>query len=248
MGTDMKRWAVWFGMSLVLMIVASYAWTDRHHLLPGFAAEQPQPPTEATYAEAQEAQKMVAVSGPLADAMLGQKPANVLTLPPVVEQTSAVDRVGESPVGTSTELLKKTFRVNGIVDLPFEIPAHAATPTLHGTYRSFLGQSGIKQSEVKQSNVPQSGGQDGDSASSVSISSDAAADVEFLVLNERQFGDFINGRPADAIFSADSAHDGEVNFSLPPSLSKSTWYYLVFRNGSPTGDKKIVQADFRVDF
>jgi hypothetical protein len=69
-----------------------------------------------------------------------------------------------------------------------------------------------------------------------------------MVLNERQFTDFINGHPGDAMFSADSAHDGEVNFSLPPTLSKSTWYYLVFRNSSPTGDKKVVQAEFRVDF
>jgi hypothetical protein len=242
METHMKPWAVWFGTSLVLVIVASYAWTHWRHLLPGFAADQPQQQTEAPYAEEKEAQKMIVVAGPLADAILRQKPANVVTLQPIAEPTSAVDRVGESPVGTSTELLNKTFRVNGIVDLPFEIPAHAATPTLHGTYRSFLGRG------IKQGNVPRSGEQDGDSASRVSISSDAAADVEFLVLNERQFGDFINGRPGDAIFSADRAHDGEVNFSLPPSLLKSTWYYLVFRDGFPAGDKKIVQADFRVDF
>jgi len=228
METDMKRWAVWLATSLVLVIVASYAWTHWRHLVPGFAADQTPPQPAATYAEAEEAQKMVVVTGPLADASLRQKPANVVTLQPIAQPTSASDRVGESPVGTTAELLNKTFRVNGIVDLPFEIPAHAATPTLHGTYRSFLGQSA--------------------SASSVSVSSDSAADVEFMVLNERQFTDFINGRPGDAMFSADSAHDGEVNFSLPPTLSKSTWYYLVFRNSSPNSDKKAVQANFRVDF
>jgi hypothetical protein len=237
MSIEMKRWAVWLTTGLVLLVVAPYAWTHWRHLVPGIAADQPPKQTEATYAEVEEAQKMVVVTGPMADAMLRQKPANVVTLQPIAEQTSAADYVGESPVGTSTKLLNKTFRVNGIVNLPFEIPAHAATPTLHGTYRSFIQQSAIKSS-----------GQTSGSAQGVSISNDSVADVEFMVLNERQFGDFINGRPGDAIFSADSTHDGEVNFSLPPTLSKSTWYYLVFRNGSPTRDKKVVQAEFRVDF
>lgn len=243
MGIEMKQWTVWLTTSLVLVIGASYAWTHKGHFLPGFAAERPPQQPEATYAEAEEAQKLVVVTGPLADAMLRQKPANLVTLQPIAQQTTAAGDAGQSPVGSSTELLHKTFRVNAIVDLPFEIPAHAATPTLHGTYRSFLAPSGSRQS-----NLEPSGGQQGDSASHVAISSDTAADVDFLVLNERQFGDFINGRPGDAMFSADSAHDGEVNFSLPPTLSKSSWYYLVFRNASPAADKKVVQADFRVDF
>jgi hypothetical protein len=230
------------------VIVTSYARTHWRHLVPGIASDQPQQLTEATYAEAEEAQKMVVVAGPLADAILQQKPANVVTLQATAQETSAADRVGESPVGTSTELLNKTFRVNGIVNLPFEIPAHAATPTLHGTYRSFLGQSSLGQSSLGHGSLGKSSVKPTAGQQSDSISSDSAADVEFMVLNERQFGDFINGRPGDAIFSADSTHDGEVNFSLPPTLSKSARYYLVFRNGSPAGDKKVVQADFRVDF
>jgi hypothetical protein len=159
----------------------------------------------------------------MADYYQSQKPSDVETLQPVAHRTPAADRVGESPVGTSATVLNKTFRVKGIVDLPFEIPAHASTPTLHGTYRSFVQQS------------------DGSS-------SDSAADVEFLLLNEKQFGEFLNGHPGDALFSADSAHDGEVNVSLPPTITQAAWYYLVFRNSAQGKDKKVVQADFRVDF
>jgi len=226
----MKRWLVWLVASLVPVTVGSYAWTHRRHFLPATAADQA--PPEATYAEAQEAQKMVVVTGPMADYVLRQKPANVVTLQPISHQTSAADRVGESPVGTSTALVSKTFRVNGIVNLPFEIPAHASTPTLHGTYHSFIQQSAIQQTGAQPGGSPS-----GDSA-----------DVEFLLLNEKQFNDFLNGRPGDAAFSADSAHDGEVNFSLPPTLAQPVWYYLVFRNTTPDAGKKFVQADFRVDY
>jgi hypothetical protein len=223
----MKTWLGWLTASLLLMIVASYAWTHRHFTPAAVAEPAPQP--EATYAEAQEAQKMIVVTGPMADYVLHQKPSDVETIQPVSHKVSELDRVGESPVGTSSSILDKTFRVNGVVDLPFEIPAHAASPTLHGKYRSFVQQGGT---------------------SGITSTSDASADVEFLLLNQQQFDDFVNGRPADALFSADSAHDGEVNFTLPPTMTQATWFYLVFRNGSQTKDKnkKVVQADFRVDF
>ena len=117
--------------------------------------------------------------------------------------------------------MRKTFGVATIVDVPFELPAHASTPQLRGTYRSFLLDA---------------------------ESGDATADVEFLLLNQRQYGDFLNGRPAEALFSADGAHDQEVNTSMPPTLDQPGKYYLVFRNNSSGGEKKVVQADFRVDF
>lgn len=216
----MQKWLNRAAVILVLVIVGSYAWKHMPHAAV-VTAEQTQP--NSTYAEAQEAQKMVVVTGPLADYYQSQKPSNVDTLQPIAHKTSTLDRVGESPVGTGASILNQTFRVKGIVDLPFEIPAHAATPKLHGTYRSF-----VQQGE--------------------SSSSDSTADVEFLLLNEKQFSEFLNGHPGDTLFSADSAHDGEVNFSLPPTMLQPAWYYLVFRNGSQGKEKKVVQADFRVDF
>ena len=76
--------------------------------------------------------------------------------------------------------------------------------------------------------------------------SDTDADVEFHVLNDEEFSNFLNGKPSEALFSADATHNQEVNASLPPTLNHPATYHLVFLNESRK--KKVVQADFRVDF
>ncbi len=43
-------------------------------------------------------------------------------------------------------------------------------------------------------------------------------------------------------------HCQEVNTYLPPTFAQPARYYLVFRNNSRANGKKLVQADFRVDF
>ena len=133
-----------------------------------------------------------------------------------------------SPAGTSTTLLHKTFNVTSIVNVPFDLPAHASTPQLRGTYQSFPVQGNVKQASERFS--------------------DQSADVEFLVLNEQQYADLLNGRPGDALFSTDAASNGEVNFTMPPTFGQPMKYFLVFRNASPSVGKKAVQADFRIDF
>jgi hypothetical protein len=216
--------------SFVLVLVGSYAWVHRHHV-PVAPATVQSPQSEATYTEAQDAQKMVTVTGPMADYVQRQKPsgaeesgeAKTETLQPISRKASASDHVGDSPVGTSAAILHKTFKVTGSFDVPFDLPPHASTPQLHGTYRSFAEQGS-------------------------SLSSDSGADVEFLLLSEQQHSDLLSGRPADAVFEADSAHDGEVNFSLAPTLDQGARYYLVFRNGAQKQGKKVVEADFRVDY
>ena len=212
-------------VSCALVLVGSYAWINRHQAGAVIAvptAEQA-PATEAPYAEVREAQKSVTLAGPMADYMSRQEPSKVETLPPISRKASASDHVGGSPVGTSNTILHQTFKVAGIVNLPFEIPAHAANPQLRGTYRSFVKQAGTQ-------------------------SSDTAADVEFLLLNEQQYAEFLNGRSGEAVFSAEDAHNQEVNTGLPPTLDQPAKYYLIFRNNSHDAGKKVVQADFRIDF
>jgi hypothetical protein len=138
------------------------------------------------------------------------------------EQVATVDRVGSSPLGTSQAILNKTFTVHTSVAFPFEIPAHAAMPRLRGAYKSYVGKVGIK--------------------------SDDAANVDFFVLTEEQYPDFANGRASETLFSADAAHEQNVDVSLPPSMNEPKKFYLVFRN-TPGGDsKEVVQADLSVDF
>jgi hypothetical protein len=236
----MQRWLGWLAVSFVVVLVGSYTWVHRH-TVPIPAAETVAD-NHPSYDEERQAGQMVTVSGPMADYVLRQKPANVETnvetLQPIsyAVKPSVVDHVGDSPVGTSSALLHKTFNVAAIVDVPFELPAHASNPQLRGMYRAFLGGSG------------QGASQQGDVRRAGDNSEDGAAGVEFLLLNEQQYADFLSGHPGDALFSADRASAQEINVSMPPTYAQPAKYHLVFRNGTSAGGKKAVQADFRLDF
>lgn len=139
--------------------------------------------------------------------------------PQPLRKPNAADLIAPSPVGTGGVILRKTFTVSSAVNFPFIIPAHAATPQLHGHYQSFAGQE----------------------------ATDDGADVGFLLMNEAQYTEFIHRRPVDSLFSVDASHDQDINFGLPSSLSQPARFYLVFRN-VPGESKKIVKADFSVEF
>lgn len=221
---------------LVLILTASYAWTHMRKaslIAPATAIPVENRFTPPTYAEAQEAQRLVTMSGPLADYMAhhqgtSQSPeagpqaeSQVETLEEAPAKTVvASDHVGGSVVGSSLRIVNRTFRVQSTVQVTFEVPAHAATPRLRGTYESFFKQAG----------------------------SDTDAEIECLVLNEQQFADFLNRRAGEATFSADDAHAQEVNTSLPPTVNQPEKYHLIFRNNSRGPEKKFVKADFRMDF
>ena len=191
--------------------------------------------TPPTYAEAQEAQKLVTMAGPLADYMAQhqgtsqsaeaepQAESQVETLEGTTAQPVASDHVGGSVVGSSLRIVNRTFRVQSTVQVTFEVPAHAATPRLRGTYESFFKQAGSQES-------------------------DTDAEIECLVLNEQQFADFLNKRAGEATFSADDAHAQEVNTSLPPTVNQPEKYHLIFRNNSRGPERKFVHADFRMEF
>ena len=138
------------------------------------------------------------------------------------EPVSHFEHVAPSPVGTTQTVLEKTFSLKNSATFPFEIPAHAVRPHLHGIFESFVGQ--------------------------VHGGSDDAANVDFVILNEAQYSAFSAGRPGEALFSAEATHNQAVNFDLPASMEQPVKYYLVFRSSTPGGVKKVVEASFRVDF
>ena len=244
----MKRWLGRLTVTCVLALLGYGAWSYRHHVANALAArstpvvEQPLP----MYAEVREAQHVAGIQGPLANYMR-QKAAKGETTQSDEAQASAATTTGttttalkspaaaspaiapvslrddaagpppESPVGTSSEILHKTFRVTATMSLPFEVPARAANPQLRGIYSSSASQG-------------------------------ADANVEFLVLNEKQYTDFLGGRGGEAVFSAEDARAQEANVSLPPTYDQPAKYYLVFRDNAKTPGKKVVKADFRIDF
>jgi hypothetical protein len=215
----------------LFLLVGWIGWSHRHQVM---ATPLVQPPTvqtesgsgEEEYAEARQARQAVTIAGPLADYVKDEETSKARDREKASEvrtyQPTAFDHVGGSPVGSSSPIVHKTFPVSAVVDVPFQVPAHAATPQLRGAYRSFRKEGGAQQS-------------------------DAGADVEFLVLNEQQFKDLRNGRAGEAVFSADAAHEQEVNASLPPTVDQPATYHLIFRNDAKAM-KKSVEADFHIDF
>jgi len=141
---------------------------------------------------------------------------------PAPSSVAPSDHVAPSPVGTSQTVLQKTFALRGSAVFPFEIPAHAAEPHLHGIYESFVGQ--------------------------VHGLSDESANIDFLILNEQQNTDLANDRPSEALFTVEASHSQAINFDLPASMNQPVKYYLLFRNGDAKKSSKVVEANFRVDF
>jgi hypothetical protein len=217
--------------AFVLMLIGSFTWMHQNSIsVPAVTlprtVTQPDP-THVEYAEEAQARDIVTITGPLADYMARHQSGAAGTsekepLQRAPRKMMASDHGADSPVGSSNPILHKTFSVAKAANLPFEIPAHAASPQLRGTYSSFMQHSDTRSGED--------------------------ADVELLLLNEQQYADFLNERPSDALFSAERAHDGEVNVSMPPTFDQPAKYHLVFRNGSAGASKVAVQADFRVDF
>ncbi|MGO8793339.1 MAG: hypothetical protein ACLQLC_00820 [Candidatus Sulfotelmatobacter sp.] len=140
-------------------------------------------------------------------------------------EIASIDRVGSSPLGTSQVVLHKDFVVRASSVFSFEIPAHAAMPHLRGSYKSFVTKLGVQTNED-------------------------AANVDFFVLTEEQYADFVQGGAGtgDMLFSVDDSHQQNVDVVLPPSLNQTRKFYLVFRN-TPGGDaNKAIRANLRVDF
>jgi hypothetical protein len=224
----MKTLLGWMTSGFVLLCVALVAWTHIRHdadsveLMAGPAARQAEA-AERQYAEAEDAKHSVTVGGLLTRSTRFENTTPTQNITSIDYQSVASDHVGGSVVGTSSTILRKTFGVAGAMQLAFRVPAHAYNPQLRGTFRSYL----------------QGGRPD--------LSPDKA-NVEFLVLDDQQYNNLLSGLPSDAVFSAEDAHDQEVNANLPPTLDQPMIYHLVFRNNARSGPKKLVQADFHIDF
>lgn len=177
---------------------------------------------QQTSAESQQSQSSVSLGGPLARYMSKTEGSSSDKIETITNTPVASDHVGESVVGTSLTILKDKFRLAGVSEVPFEVPAHASMPQLHGTFRSFIQPNGKP-------------------------SSDTRSDIDFRLLTDQEFNQFVNGQPSEPLFAADATHDQEVNVSLPPTLNKAVKYHLVFVNGSHS-TKKVVQPDFQIDF
>jgi hypothetical protein len=211
---------------LIFALVAVYgsAYLFRHFPLTT-KSESPEQsrPAAPQPPEAAEANKIVTFAGPLADYVRNEKPSNASSQSSGLGKPDASDLIVDSPAGTGGVVLHKTFSVATTARFLFEIPAHATNPQLRGTYKSFLRQ-----------------GRD--------TSADSDANVEFLLMNENQCMDFLRGRRAEVVYFVESSHSQQVDIELAPTYDKAAPYCLVFRNRTAGAPKRVVQADFSVDY
>jgi hypothetical protein len=177
--------------------------------------------------------KMVKFAGPLAE-LMDKSQSNEANAedkpqkPAPLRKPHPRDLIAPSPVGTSTAIVHKTFSVSSASNFAFQVPPHAASPQLRGSYHSFVPASRDHPNNDQ--------------------SNDDLGDVDLLLMNDEQYASYLHGQPADVVYSVDSSHDQDVSLGLPATLDRPAQYYLVFRNSSGSRGRKIVQADFRVDF
>jgi hypothetical protein len=120
--------------------------------------------------------------------------------------------------------LHKVFSVSNHTQFEFVVPPHQRNARLHGDFRSFTKRG------------------DPDSTS------DKAADVDLILLNEQEFDDFLHGRPGSSTCELDPAHNQMVDWRVPTTYGESQTYHLVFSNSAGGTKIKFVKADFTVSF
>jgi hypothetical protein len=240
----MKKALVWIAVSGILIIPSVYY--GKHFLrrkqllvaLEHHVTESTPQETEPTPAASQDSEQLVVIAGPLAQWMQNGKPEKQeapekqASAPQGHEQEGvsedrgphkpyAGDLIVRSSATTTGVVVQKILNVATDQNVSFEIPSHIVSPQLHGRYRSFVRQAGGR-------------------------ASNASADVDFRLMTQQQYTDFLNGRPADALFALDASHDQDVKLTLPPSMDEPMKYYLVFHRSG--GAERVVEANFKIDF
>jgi hypothetical protein len=185
------------------------------------------PVVEATQAaeikpKVEQPDPLIVMRGPLVDYMQQEAPSEAGATDHPARGPFPGDRIVGSPAGTSLDVVRRTFALKTTAKFAFEIPAHATSPQLRGSYQSSVRREGAE-------------------------SSDESADVEFLLMNEPQYAELLRGRQVTVLFFVQSSHSQQVQFALPATMDQPARYCLVFRNRTGGEAKKIVHAEFRVD-
>ena len=120
--------------------------------------------------------------------------------------------------------LHKAFSVKNHTEFAFVVPPRQEGTRLRGDFRSFTKLG------------------DPDSASG------KTADIDLMLLNEREFTEFLHGQPQSVTYELDSAHSQLVDWRVPTTYAEPQTYHLVFSNSGSETKIKFVEADFTVSF
>jgi len=134
-----------------------------------------------------------------------------------------VDHPTNLPPQKSIKLLHKVFPVNKYAQFAFVVPPHQGNTRLRGTFRSFT-----KRSDPNST-------------------SDVTADVDLMLLSEKEFDELLHGQPQSITYDLDPAHTQKIDWRVPTTYGDSQTYHLVFSNSGGV-KTKFVEADFTVNF
>ncbi|MBV9573701.1 MAG: hypothetical protein JOY93_06575 [Acidobacteriales bacterium] len=131
-----------------------------------------------------------------------------------------VDHSLPTASNVTSHFLHRKFPVKSYQGFGFTMPAHSHG-RVHGNFKSFAAAGDSSQSP---------------------------ANVDVLLLSQREFSDFIHRQEGTATFAIEASNAGVVDWAVHSSPEQAQRYYLVFRN-SPDGlPTKIVEADFTLSF
>ena len=139
-------------------------------------------------------------------------------------EESSLDRVHQGPRLPPQRVTHGVSKLDKFQKFPFDVPAHALTPRLQGSFSSFVqGNGGARIS-------------------------DESADVELLVMTEDQYDAFTHHRSAESLYAIDPSHDHGVSIALPATQETGAHYYAVFRRSVDGKTPIWVNADLSVEF
>ena len=141
---------------------------------------------------------------------------------PAATMATSADHVVGTALPVADHFLHRQFTVTNGSDFVFTVPAQVVNPRLRGNFRAFT-------------------------KAAPPLTTPEPAEIDLMLMNQRQFEDFVSGRSADAAFELDSSSSRTLTYAIPPTLGRPQRYHLVFL-GSRRSSTTVVDADFTVTF
>jgi hypothetical protein len=217
--TAMKAALYFFAPFLVLPLLWVYFSYIHPTPRPKVAVLRP-PEQEIKAATPEDPGPIATVVSPVKTLQQSAQPAGDETRLPAASAMSPLDHADAIAIPPSQHFLHQRFDLKDQRDFVFVVPAHMVNPKLQGTYQAFMN--------------PEPG------ATNLS-----AVEIDFALMDDRQFDDFVHARRADAIYEKPAASQ-TISFAIPPTHEQDRRYHLVFMTESPR--PAVVDGDFTLSF